>query len=124
MTRLGLLPRNQWPVWISAEQSDGQVNIRGQLQPELTWLSGHFPGEPILPGIVQLNWSIGLGQLLLGIQGEVVSVQSLKFQQIMIPGDQFTLHIEYCPTRNRLAFQYRRADDFYSQGRVLFQAPS
>ena len=55
------------------------------------WFSGHFPGEPILPGIAQL----GIIQEALQKSGRkklvVKSVSRVRFKQVVKSGDQLRL---------------------------------
>ena len=110
----------RWPDFLECQLEDRELRIVGLLRDDVYWLQGHFPGDPILPGIAQLNWVIELGSELLGIEGRFRGVSGLKFQHIMQPGDLFTLCIEYSREKQRLKFEYQRKGGYYSQGRVEF----
>ena len=45
-----------WYVLKDLKRSDSR-ELRAEIQvpPDSPWFSGHFPGEPILPGIAQLG---------------------------------------------------------------------
>ena len=47
------------------------------------FFQGHFPGNPILPGIVQLHWAIGFSMGLLGFSEAPHDIKRLKFKNIV-----------------------------------------
>lgn len=113
-------PPPEWPDFLECQLQDTELCIAGRLCDEVYWLQGHFPGEPILPGIAQLHWVIELGRELFAIERRFRGVSALKFQHIMQPGDPFVLHLQYAPDKHRLKFEYSREGGYYSQGRVEF----
>lgn len=110
----------RWPAVIHARQDGSRLIVVAQLDDATLYLQGHFPGEPILPGVAQLNWAIEAGIAVLGISAPFAGVDGLKFQNIMRPGDHFTLEIESLEEQQRLRFKYRFGTVLYSQGRVRF----
>lgn len=45
-----------WHVMNQIDVSDsGEISTEVRVPPESQWFSGHFPGDPILPGIAQLG---------------------------------------------------------------------
>lgn len=50
------------------------------------WAIGHYPGNPILPGVVQLQWMMdGAEELGLDFQGGAV-VKSVQYLRMVRPG--------------------------------------
>ena len=47
------------------ELADG-VELDLAIGPELIYFQGHFPGYPVLPGIVQIDWAVQLADQYLG----------------------------------------------------------
>ena len=84
--------------------------------------AGHFPGLPILPGVVQVDWSVKLGRERLGLAGEFAAAENLKFLSIVRPGAHLTLALELLDT-SRLRFGYSSRSRKYSSGTLVF-APS
>ena len=68
---------------------------------------GHFPGAPVVPGVVQIKWAIALAQRYLAIGGGFAGMENVKFQRAMTPGSRVTLTLEYaaaaasCASRSR-----------------------
>ena len=63
------------------------------------FFQGHFPGHPIMPGVLQLEAMAQVGSILLlrmpGYAGKIgyfMSADSVKWRRPVLPGD--TLHIE------------------------------
>ena len=58
------------------------------------FLQDHFPGFPVMPGVLQLEAVSQLGSWLVfattdfNKKAKVVSVKSLKFKEFVVPGDQ------------------------------------
>lgn len=66
------------------------------------FLSGHFPGEPIMPGVMTLEGMIQSALLLIDeiysrgkITGSLEKVQRLRFKRPVVPGDriEFQVHL-------------------------------
>lgn len=105
------------------ETRDGDtVTLRLRIQPELAHFAGHFPGLPILPGIVQTDWAVRLGRRHFAGLDRSLGVDQLKFQAMVRPGMELTLALAYDSARHSLAFSYRDAKRTYSTGRIRFEA--
>lgn len=89
--------------------------------PELGYFAGHFPGMPLLPGVVQVDWATRLGRQHLQISGEFASLDNLKFQSVIFPGATITLALEWNPASGRLEFSYSQDGRTLSSGRVHFR---
>ena len=74
------------------------------IAPDAPYLRGHFPGRPILPGVVQL-WLVV--EHLVGEVGSSLFLRSIKFarlRQLVVPGDR--LDVAFRP----VADSYMRAE--------------
>ena len=77
----------------------GEIRTVVQVPPESHWFSGHFPGEPILPGIAQLGivrdalCRAGGGRLVL------VGFSRVKFKKIIRPLDRLEVMVQ--PVKER-----------------------
>lgn len=89
----------------------------------LFYFSGHFPGNPVLPGVVQLEWALHHANNIFDGLGELSRLESLKFQHIIQPGDLVNLALNWDTSRSRLTFVYSSALHNYSSGRVVFNKP-
>lgn len=77
---------------------------------------GHFPGDPILPGVVQVEWALRLGEAAFGPFGAFQGLEHLKFQGTITPGEPITLSLGWDAGRHELAFDYAGPDGLKSKG--------
>ena len=52
---------------------------------------GHFPGHPILPGVVALGWMLAAAERFLGRPLGAVELLNVKFQTVILPGSELEL---------------------------------
>lgn len=55
---------------------------------------GHFPGAPVLPGVVLLDETIRAIELAQGVEPRCWRVASVKFLRAVVPGEALTLEQE------------------------------
>ena len=75
------------------------------------FFQGHFPEQPVMPGVLQMEALAQLGAWLLlkelGAEGQVgyfVSIKEAKFRRPVVPGDQLRLEIEVLRRRQTWAW--------------------
>jgi 3-hydroxymyristoyl/3-hydroxydecanoyl-(acyl carrier protein) dehydratase len=108
------------PIVLEQRVAPPRAELRLRVPPELQYLQGHFPGAPVVAGIVQIKWAIELGRRYLGAGGELMGMDAIKFQQLMRPGAVVTLVLEWDESGAKLRFTYRSEDTRFSSGRLLF----
>ncbi len=91
---------------------------------DLTAFQGHFPGNPVLPGVVQVDWAIRFGTEAFGHLGRFRGIDQLKFLDRIVPGETVQLHLGFEPAPEtglgRLRFQYQAGPVRKSSGVVRF----
>ncbi len=85
---------------------------------DLFYLQGHFPEEPVLPGVVQIDWAISLARSVFSLMPDFLGLESLKFHRIIKPLTQLKLVLEHAETSGKLQFSYTSDAGQHSQGRV------
>lgn len=117
-----LAPRPKAPQVLEQTEVDGEWSLQLAVPPDLAYFSGHFPKAPVLPGVVQVEWAMSLGQQLMNLPEKFAGMEVLKFQQLVRPGDEIQLHLRFDPARGKLYFAYRNETATCSSGRILLEA--
>jgi len=117
---LNFIEGNEWPELLSMRCSATSVELNIWVQQELSWFDGHFPGHPVLAGVVQTHWASTIAQHLFHIKTDFQGVENLKFQRIIEPQTQLLLSLEFSREKQRVLFRYSTADGDYSKGRIRF----
>jgi 3-hydroxymyristoyl/3-hydroxydecanoyl-(acyl carrier protein) dehydratase len=87
---------------------------------ELCYFEGHFPGHPLLPGVVQMTWAAQLGRQHFDLPPNFTHLSLVKFMRVITPDSLVTLTLEFKETRKELAFAYRSGDAVCSSGNIGF----
>lgn len=117
-----LAPRPKAPEVLEQSETEGEWSLQLAVPPDLAYFSGHFPTAPVLPGVVQVEWALNLGQQLMNLPATFAGMEVLKFQQLVRPGDEVQLHLRFDPVRGKLYFAYRNETATCSSGRILLEA--
>jgi 3-hydroxymyristoyl/3-hydroxydecanoyl-(acyl carrier protein) dehydratase len=114
MAQRGLEPE------ILAERIEAKRAERDLRVPEtLACLAGHFPGQPIVPGVVQLEWAMALAACWLGGTPWPRRIEALKFKRPLFPGQRATLALER--ESGALRFELAHGETVFSLGRLVLE---
>src|SRR5688572_19089159 len=113
------LPRVVDPIVLQHRVGAGSAEIELVVPDDLHFFNGHFPGAPVVPGVVQIKWAILLAQRYLAIGGGFTAMENVKFQRVMTPQSRVTLTLEHAAAARKLHFAFASADARYSSGRVV-----
>ena len=69
--------------------------------------AGHFPGRPIVPGVMLLEWVVAEVSLALGRAPSAFRVREAKFFQPLAPGQRAQLHVDPGGIPARCSFDIR-----------------
>ena len=111
-----------FPQVVKAEQADNKVILHMIVPAELIYFEGHFPDNPLLPGAVLIDWAIHYGKQQFTIEGEFLQMEAIKFHEFILPGDQFSLSLEYDSSKGKLKYSYDSEKGRHSSGRIVFGA--
>lgn len=87
---------------------------------ELAHFDGHFPGLPVLPGVVQVDWAVRFARERLALAGDFLRLENLKFLALVRPGSRLQLELRLEPDGGLLAFAYASGARKCSSGRLVF----
>lgn len=99
---------------------EGKITASVTTDGSSPWFSGHFPDDPILPGIAQLKMvadlitSSGTGNLSMSGLGRI------KFRKIVRPGDLLDIEIICGDKKDQYNFKITCGDDDVCSGWMLF----
>jgi 3-hydroxymyristoyl/3-hydroxydecanoyl-(acyl carrier protein) dehydratase len=110
------------PEILSEEQQGSRLHLQLRVPSALEHFNGHFPGLPILPGVVQLDWAIRIATRHYAIEPPFSALENLKFQAPVRPDLELSLELDWDANRGRLEFLYRAGARKYSSGRIRFGA--
>ena len=91
---------------------------------DLECFDGHFPGAPVVPGVVQLEWAIEHARRCFALANVVAGMEVLKFQQVIGPSAEVTLALEYSARSGKVHFSFESERGRHSSGRILLSASS
>ncbi len=75
--------------------------------PDSDLFRGHFPDLPVLPGVAQLQWALALWRRYSGDSRPLRGLRRLKFQRVVVPGDQLRLECR-ADGDQHMTFVFRR----------------
>jgi hypothetical protein len=117
------LPR--LPELVAREQEGDALLLSLFIPANLYYFDGHFPGRPVLPGVVQTHWAVHYGRECWGDLGKFAGLEAVKFQQVVTANQTLLLRLEYQPDKGKLYFTYTSGSITepiaHASGRVVFE---
>ena len=89
---------------IEKNGTDSLVAIKNLTMNE-EFFQGHFPGKPVMPGVLQMEalaQAVGLLMLEPGKIPLLMSIDKCKFRKPVVPGDQLRLEVEKLSVRRNI----------------------
>ena len=116
--------KDKWPTFLNSETPSSSVDensykIVCDIPASLSWFKGHFPDQPVLPGVVQVNWANDLAKQLFKYE-EFRGVNSLKFNTMILPETKVTLSLTLNPDKHTVKFRY--ASNTEEKDEILFSS--
>jgi len=87
---------------------------------DLAVLEGHFPNEPIVPGLAQLLWADKLSLRVFAQHTATAEIRNLKFARLIVPGIRLRVALVHeLRTRSRVAFRFTSDAGTHSSGVLI-----
>jgi 3-hydroxymyristoyl/3-hydroxydecanoyl-(acyl carrier protein) dehydratase len=110
-------------MWYEISQqiqgNDNLLTAEVRVPKESPWFDGHFPGNPVLPGVAQLGMVFTMIQNTLKDPVKLTSVSRVRFKQMILPDDN--LNVVVIPNsqhKGTYTFRITKSDELVSSGNM------
>jgi 3-hydroxymyristoyl/3-hydroxydecanoyl-(acyl carrier protein) dehydratase len=104
------------------ERDGGRALLELVAPRDLVYFEGHFPGQPILAGVVQIDWVIAFGRRYFDLPPSFRGIRALKFQRVIRPESPVRVELLHEPAKAILSFKITSHSGTHASGRILFGA--
>jgi hypothetical protein len=107
------------PLVLSEIEEPGAHRLLLEVPRELSWFLGHFPENPVLPGVTQLHWAILSASAIFSTRRNPGNIRRLKFKSLVVPPRVIELTLrQQKPNQVHFRFSSQRQD--HSEGLLDF----
>ena len=111
---------------------EGTTKVIGQKAVTMNepFFPGHFPGHPVMPGVLQVEAMAQVASLLLfkntGVGGKIgyfMSADKVKWRKPVLPGDTLIIEVELTKSRGKIAKAFgvcRVKNEVVSEAELMF----
>lgn len=110
------------PIVAAARVEGPRAELDLVVPADLVYFDGHFPGTPVVAGVVQVKWALDLGARYVGAHGACVRLEALKFQQVMVPDLAVKLTLRWSALDRKLHFAFEAEGQRFGSGRLVLEA--
>lgn len=110
---------SSFPVVLSHNASADDLRLTLDIKPDLDCFRGHFPGNPVLPGVLQLHWAVAIGMAVFGYSELPMEILRLKFKAVIVPPTAINLALTRTAPLD-VRFEYSAGEHQYSLGMLRF----
>ncbi len=108
------------PVLLEERRGERSLTRRLRVPADLAFLDGHFPGRPIVAGVVQIHWVMQAAREL-APEPRARALEAVRFRDLLLPGQEFTLELELSEDGAVVRFSLHAGEGTFSAGRVLLR---
>jgi 3-hydroxymyristoyl/3-hydroxydecanoyl-(acyl carrier protein) dehydratase len=110
------------PVVLAEVRSVGRLERTLRVPADLAAFEGHFPGAPLVAGVVQLGWVMDAASSLTGRAAEASGFEGLRFRDVLAPEQVLRLAVELSDTGDLARFRLDAGERVFAAGRVRLAA--
>ncbi|MEB2344003.1 MAG: hypothetical protein OZ948_04630 [Deltaproteobacteria bacterium] len=111
------------PAVVAERSTRDRLELDLVVPEDLAVWPGHFPGNPILPGALQVAWVMEAVSRWRGAHA-LCSIPLLKFRRPILPGQRLTIRLRSCRQPGRLDFELADGARILSVGRLDLERAS
>lgn len=94
--------------------------VAGVIASDHPCLAGHFPGQPVVPAVVLLDFAARALAQALGRPVRLTAVPAAKFLRPLLPGQPFSVELQLDESARSARFKAGTADAELAQGRLEY----
>ncbi len=113
----------QWHTLTNITRSEsGEIRADVHVPPDSVWFRGHFPQEPVLPGIAQLAMVVEALDRIQGPPLKVASVSRIRFKQRVGPDERLRVFASARENKpGAFSFRIMAADELVCSGIITVE---
>ena len=86
---------NKFFYVLAQDSESGSLNMHVRLNPEHEIYKAHFPGQPITPGVCQIQMVTELLSLHRGMEISLTDIKSVKYMAVISPAEITELTVKF-----------------------------
>ncbi len=110
------------PIVLEQQNEPDQALYRLEFSPELECFKGHFPSQPIFPGVGQIGFIQHFARQNWAQLEWCNGFEQLKFQDLIQP--YMVLQLKMSRKLHKVSFELTHAEQTLASGRLLFHTPN
>jgi 3-hydroxymyristoyl/3-hydroxydecanoyl-(acyl carrier protein) dehydratase len=114
--------RPRAPLVLAESRSARRIERTLRVPADLAQLEGHFPGAPLVAGVVQLGWVMDAARALGARDLTAIVFEGLRFRDALTPEQELRLAVELSEAGDLARFQLTAGERVFGAGRVRFAA--
>ena len=104
------------------ENNDNILKLMFTIPPESLYFEGHFPGDPILPAVAQVDIVLNFASRYFGTGIAVTKIKRMKFTKIIRPSFTILLRIEKKENVLNFKLTTQNESEIYSSGAIYLDS--
>ncbi len=104
------------PDYLEKTKKANHISTRLRVPEDLAYTEGHFEGDPIVPGVVLIDWALTLAEHTFSDLPELTEFRHVKFKNPLQPGDTCRLEIEWNAEKQSIQFTYENGEEICATG--------
>lgn len=106
------------PIMQNIIKTDSGVSADLTFLKDSVYFNGHFPGHPILPGVIQMHFVLMFIKQFFNVETNDYHILKLKFSNLILPDTPVHFELNRI-NENEFSFNFFDGDKKYSNGKIL-----